>query len=100
MSARADIKYLVEKYHGYWTVMFSGKRNGKFSGRGEACHSALQDGIRVGHLGHEVEIEAREQSGDTRTVWTSKFKSIRLPSRRCCRPIGVADRSPPSGSAQ
>jgi hypothetical protein len=75
MSARAHIKYLVEKYHGYWTVMFSGKRHGKFSSHGEACHSALQDGIRVGHLGHEVEIEAREQSGDTRTVWTSESKT-------------------------
>ena len=72
MSARAHIKYLVEKYHSYWTVRFGDKTNGEFANRGEACHSALDDGIRVGKLGHEVKIEAREQNGDVRTVWTSK----------------------------
>lgn len=75
MSARAHIKYLVERYRDYWTVVFSGKRNGKFFTRGEACHSALQDGIRVGRLGHEVEIETHDQSGDTRTVWTTESKT-------------------------
>ena len=74
MSAIAHIKYLVEKYRGYWTVSSSGKANGEFASRGEACHSALQDGIRVGHLGHDVKIEAHEQNGDTRTVWTSGDK--------------------------
>jgi hypothetical protein len=71
MSARAHIKYLVEKYRGYWTVTSSGKSNGEFASRGEACHSALNDGIRVGNLGHDVKIEAHEPSGDTRTIWTS-----------------------------
>ena len=71
MSAIATIKYLVEKYRGYWTVSSSGNHNGEFPSRGEACHSALQDGIRVGHLGHDVKIDAHEQNGDTRTVWTS-----------------------------
>ena len=51
MSAIAHIKYLVEKYHGYWTVSSSGKPNGEFANRGEACHSALNDGIRVATWG-------------------------------------------------
>jgi hypothetical protein len=74
MSAISHIKYLVEKYRGYWTVSSSGKANGEFANRGEACHSALQDGIRVGNMGHDVTIEAHEQNGDTRTVWTSGAK--------------------------
>lgn len=74
MSAIAHIKYLVKKYHGYWTVSSSGKANGEFANRGEACHSALQDGIRVGNLGHDVKIETPEQNGDNRTVWTSGDK--------------------------
>ena len=71
MSATSHFKYMVEKLRGYWTVTFSGKPNGEFASRGEACHSALKDGIRVGHLGHDVEIEARDQDGNARTVWTS-----------------------------
>jgi hypothetical protein len=71
MSARVHLKYLVEKLHGYWTVTFCGRPNGEFASRGEACHSALKDGIRVGHLGHDIKIEAREQSGNVRTVWTN-----------------------------
>jgi hypothetical protein len=74
MSAIAHIKYLVQKYKGYWTVSSSGKANGEFASRGEACHSALQDGIRVGNLGNDVKIETPEQNGDNRTVWTSADK--------------------------
>jgi hypothetical protein len=71
MSATGHFTYLVEKLRGFWTVTFSGKSNGAFASRGEACHSALKDGIRVGHLGHDVEIETRDQGGIARTVWTS-----------------------------
>jgi hypothetical protein len=78
MSAISHIKYLVGKYRGYWTVSSSGKANGEFANRGEACHSALQDGIRVGNLGHDVKIEAHERNGDTRTVWTSGAKKLGL----------------------
>jgi hypothetical protein len=71
MSARAHLRYLVEKYRGYWTVIFCGKVNGKFVSRGEACYSALKDGIRVGQLGHDVKIESHEPAGNIRTVWSS-----------------------------
>ncbi|HWI28510.1 MAG TPA: hypothetical protein VN668_16165 [Stellaceae bacterium] len=74
MSAVAHLKYLVEKCSGFWTVSFGGRPNGEFATRGEACHNALKDGIRVGNLGHDVKIEAREpreQSGNIRTVWSS-----------------------------
>ncbi|HSK40272.1 MAG TPA: hypothetical protein VK943_10945 [Arenibaculum sp.] len=71
MSAAGHFKYLVEKLHGYWTVTFSGRSNGEFASRGEACHSALKDGIRVGQLGHDIDIETRDQGGNVRTVWTS-----------------------------
>jgi len=71
MSATAHVKYLVEKCQSFWTVSFGGGPNGKFASRGEACHSALKDGIRVGNLGHDVKIETREQSGNIRTVWSS-----------------------------
>ena len=74
MSATAHVKYLVEKCQSFWTVSFGGGPNGKFASRGEACHSALKDGIRVGHMGHDVRIEAHEQNGDIRTVWTSRDK--------------------------
>jgi hypothetical protein len=72
MSATAHIKYLVERLRGYWTVSSSGKANGAFANRGEAAHSALQDGIRVGNMGHDVKIDAQGPNGDTRTVWTSE----------------------------
>jgi hypothetical protein len=72
MSAIAHFKYLVEKCRGFWTVSFGGRPNGEFASRGEACHSALKDGIRVGNLGHDVNIETREQGGNIRTVWSSR----------------------------
>ena len=78
MSARAHLNYLVEKYRGYWTVIFGGKPNGQFANRGEACHSALQDGIRVGHLGHDVKIEVREQDGNTTESLAQQTALIQL----------------------
>jgi hypothetical protein len=71
MAATGHFKYLVEKLRDYWTVTFSGKTNGEFASRGQACHSAMKDGIRVGHMGHDVEIGLRDEGGNTRTVWTS-----------------------------
>jgi hypothetical protein len=75
MSARARLKYLVEKYRGYWTVTWGGRPNGEFASHGEACHSALKDGIRVADLGHDIKIEEREEDGNIRTVWTSSQHS-------------------------
>ena len=71
MSGIAQLEYLVEKPLGPWTVTFCGEPHGKFASRGEACLSALKDGIRVGRLGNDVKIQARQQDGSIRTVWTS-----------------------------